>query len=196
MARGVRLYLVGSVVLVSLAGCGRGLFQAEREPWRAESRSRLPEIGRGQEKVPSWSASSRFRAPVSAGRNFRSRSQRSARGNSSFGFADGSLAAARRYLGVSRAGRCRARRRPRRRPRSHPHFQPPYANSAAGLRRPAERADFADRARALPAAGRNRSAGGAQADEPPGRSPYPGLPAYPQRERYSRPPRHPRPIRR
>src|SRR3981189_3415107 len=38
MARGGRLYLVGSVVLVSLAGCGRGFFQsAEREPWRAEA---------------------------------------------------------------------------------------------------------------------------------------------------------------
>src|ERR1700742_4826832 len=38
MARGVRLYLVGSVILVSLAGCGRGFFQsAEREPWRAEA---------------------------------------------------------------------------------------------------------------------------------------------------------------
>ncbi|WGR95826.1 extensin family protein [Bradyrhizobium sp. ISRA443] len=38
MTRGVRLYLVGSLVLVSLAGCGRGLFQtAEREPWRAEA---------------------------------------------------------------------------------------------------------------------------------------------------------------
>jgi len=38
MARGVCLYLVGSVVLVSLAGCGRGFFQsAEREPWRAEA---------------------------------------------------------------------------------------------------------------------------------------------------------------
>jgi len=38
MVRGVRLYLVGSVVLVSLAGCGRGFFQsAEREPWRAEA---------------------------------------------------------------------------------------------------------------------------------------------------------------
>jgi hypothetical protein len=31
------LYLVGSLVLVSLAGCGRGFFQAEREPWRAEA---------------------------------------------------------------------------------------------------------------------------------------------------------------
>src|SRR5258708_641666 len=37
MARGVCLYLVGSVVLVSLAGCGHGFFQAEREPWRAEA---------------------------------------------------------------------------------------------------------------------------------------------------------------
>ena len=38
MTRGVRLYLVGSFVLVSLAGCGRGLFQTEeREPWRAEA---------------------------------------------------------------------------------------------------------------------------------------------------------------
>src|ERR1700761_6683202 len=38
MARGVRLCLVGSIVLVSLAGCGRGFFQfAEREPWRAEA---------------------------------------------------------------------------------------------------------------------------------------------------------------
>src|SRR6476619_7508586 len=38
MTRGVRLYLVGSFVLVSLAGCGRGFFQfAEREPWRDEA---------------------------------------------------------------------------------------------------------------------------------------------------------------
>src|SRR4051812_29107590 len=36
MTRGVCLYLVGSIVLVSLAGCGRGFFQ-EREPWRAEA---------------------------------------------------------------------------------------------------------------------------------------------------------------
>jgi hypothetical protein len=38
MTRGVRLYFVGSFVLVSLAGCGRGIFQsAERESWRAEA---------------------------------------------------------------------------------------------------------------------------------------------------------------
>src|ERR1700733_6810126 len=38
MTHGVRWYLVGSLVLVSLTGCGRGFFQtAEREPWRAEA---------------------------------------------------------------------------------------------------------------------------------------------------------------
>jgi hypothetical protein len=38
MTRGVRLYLVGSLVLVSLAGCSRGLFWSEeREPWRTEA---------------------------------------------------------------------------------------------------------------------------------------------------------------
>src|ERR1700728_5347485 len=38
MTRGVRLYLVGSFVLVSLVGCGRGFFfPEEREPWRAEA---------------------------------------------------------------------------------------------------------------------------------------------------------------
>ncbi len=31
------MYLVGSFVLVSLVGCGRGFFTAEREPWRAEA---------------------------------------------------------------------------------------------------------------------------------------------------------------
>ncbi len=36
MRRGVRWYLVGSLVLVALAGCGR-LFFAEREPWRREA---------------------------------------------------------------------------------------------------------------------------------------------------------------
>jgi Extensin-like protein C-terminus len=36
MARGVRWYLVGSFVLVSLAGCGRFFFE-EREPWRTEA---------------------------------------------------------------------------------------------------------------------------------------------------------------
>src|SRR6202008_3399301 len=36
MAHGVRWYLVGSFVLVSLAGCSRFFFE-EREPWRTEA---------------------------------------------------------------------------------------------------------------------------------------------------------------
>jgi hypothetical protein len=38
MPVGVRWYLIGSVALVALAGCGRSYFQyAEREPWRREA---------------------------------------------------------------------------------------------------------------------------------------------------------------
>lgn len=51
MTRGVRLYLVGSIVLVSLAGCGRGLFQAEREPWRAEAEAACLKSGAVKESA-------------------------------------------------------------------------------------------------------------------------------------------------
>ncbi len=37
MARRVGFVCVGSLVLVALAGCGRGFMTAEREPWRAEA---------------------------------------------------------------------------------------------------------------------------------------------------------------
>jgi hypothetical protein len=37
MSCGVRWYLVGSLVLVALAGCGRGFMFAEREPWRRDA---------------------------------------------------------------------------------------------------------------------------------------------------------------
>ena len=52
MTRGVRLYLVGSVVLVALSGCGRGFFQsAEREPWRAEAEIACLKSGTVKESV-------------------------------------------------------------------------------------------------------------------------------------------------
>jgi hypothetical protein len=51
MTRGVRLYLVGSIVLVSLAGCGRGLFQADREPWRAEAEAACLKSGAVKESA-------------------------------------------------------------------------------------------------------------------------------------------------
>src|SRR6478609_59439 len=38
MSRGVRWFLIGSAALVTLAGCGRGIFNyAEREPWRHDA---------------------------------------------------------------------------------------------------------------------------------------------------------------
>jgi hypothetical protein len=37
MARRIILCVVGFLALVSLVGCGRGFFTAEREPWRAEA---------------------------------------------------------------------------------------------------------------------------------------------------------------
>lgn len=37
MSGGVRWYLVGCLVLASLAGCGRGFMFAEREPWRHDA---------------------------------------------------------------------------------------------------------------------------------------------------------------
>jgi hypothetical protein len=52
MTRRVALYLVGSVVLVSLAGCGRGFFQtAEREPWRAEAEAACLKSGEVRENA-------------------------------------------------------------------------------------------------------------------------------------------------
>src|SRR3954464_8919306 len=51
MTRGVRLYLVGSIVLVTLAGCGRGFFQAEREPWRAEAEAACLKSGAVKESA-------------------------------------------------------------------------------------------------------------------------------------------------
>ena len=45
MTRRVSLYLVGSLVLVSLAGCGRGFFTAEREAWRAEAEAACMKSG-------------------------------------------------------------------------------------------------------------------------------------------------------
>ncbi len=48
----VALYFVGSLVLVSLAGCGRGFFQtAEREPWRVEAEAACLKSGEVRESA-------------------------------------------------------------------------------------------------------------------------------------------------
>src|SRR6478752_6253746 len=52
MLRAYRLYLVGSLALVTLAGCGRGWLQfAEREPWRAEAERTCLKSGTVREGV-------------------------------------------------------------------------------------------------------------------------------------------------
>jgi hypothetical protein len=51
MTRRVSWYLVGSLVLVSLAGCGRGFFTAEREPWRAEAEAACIKSGAVKESA-------------------------------------------------------------------------------------------------------------------------------------------------
>ncbi|TAK49053.1 MAG: extensin family protein [Xanthobacteraceae bacterium] len=50
MTRGARLFVVGSVALVTLAGCGRGWF-AEREPWRREAEEACLKSGMVREGV-------------------------------------------------------------------------------------------------------------------------------------------------
>lgn len=51
MTRRVSWYLLGSLVLVSLAGCGRGFFTAEREPWRAEAEAACLKSGAVKESA-------------------------------------------------------------------------------------------------------------------------------------------------
>ena len=51
MTRRVPWYLVGSLVLATLAGCGRGFFTAEREPWRAEAEASCMKSGSVKESA-------------------------------------------------------------------------------------------------------------------------------------------------
>ena len=190
MARGVRLYLVGSVVLVSLAGCGRGFFQAEREPWRAEAELACLKSGAVKEG-PELVRIDPISGPGACGAQFPLKVAAIGEGNSSFGFADESLRPPGDISGQPRWPMSRAPA-PAPPPSQSPYSQPPYANSAPGYGAPpsgpisltapgvAPQQDEID----LPAEGR---------PEPPGRSPYPGLPAYPQRERYSAPASSPAP---
>jgi hypothetical protein len=91
MTRGIRLYLVGSVVLVSLAGCGRGLFQtAEREPWRAEAEVACLKSGTVKEGADLVRINP-ISGPGVCGAEFPLKVAALGEANSSFGFADESL---------------------------------------------------------------------------------------------------------
>jgi len=90
MTRGVRLYLVGSFVLVSLAGCGHGFFQAEREPWRAEAEIACLKSGAVKESLEVVRIEP-ISGPGACGADYPLRVAAFGEGSSSFGFADEDL---------------------------------------------------------------------------------------------------------
>ncbi|WFU43080.1 extensin family protein [Bradyrhizobium sp. CB82] len=90
MTRGVRLYLVGSIVLVSLAGCGRGFFQAEREPWRAEAEAACLKSGAVKESAEIVRIDP-ISGPGACGAEFPLKVAAIGEASSSFGFADEEL---------------------------------------------------------------------------------------------------------
>lgn len=90
MTRGVRLYLVGSIVLVSLAGCGRGWFQAEREPWRAEAEAACLKSGAVKESADIVRIEP-ISGPGMCGAEFPLKVAAIGEGTSSYGFADEEL---------------------------------------------------------------------------------------------------------
>jgi extensin-like protein len=88
MTRGVRLYLVGSFVLVSMAGCGRGFFQsAEREPWRAEAEIACLKSGAVKE-TPDLVRVSPISGPGVCGAEFPLKVAALGESSGTFGFAD------------------------------------------------------------------------------------------------------------
>ena len=90
MTRGVCLYLVGSFVLVSLVGCGRGFFSAEREPWRAEAEIACLKSGTVKEG-PDLVRIEPISGPGMCGADYPLKVAALGESTSSFGFADDNL---------------------------------------------------------------------------------------------------------
>jgi hypothetical protein len=181
MTRGVRLYLVGSFVLVSLAGCGRGLFQTqEREPWRAEAEIACLKSGAVKENAELVRIDP-ISGPGVCGAEFPLKVAALGESNGSIGFADddlrppGNIGNQPRWP-ISQPPPPQASRYP-----VYPARQPGYAAPSSGpisLTAPnvAPQEDEID----LPAEGEPPS-------QQPGVRPYPDAQAYPPRERYSAP---------
>src|SRR6201998_2998746 len=90
MTRGVCLYLVGSFVLVSLVGCGRGFFSEEREPWRAEAEIACLKSGAVRESAELVRIDP-ISGPGVCGAEFPLKVAALGESSSSFGFADEDL---------------------------------------------------------------------------------------------------------
>jgi hypothetical protein len=175
MTRGVRLYLVGSFVLVSLAGCGRGFFQsAEREPWRAEAEVACLKSGAVKE-TPELVRIDPISGPGACGAQFPLKVAALGEGVASFGFADelrppGSIGNAPRWP-VSPAP---------------PPSQAPYSDQA--LRQPGYGAPSnGPISLSAPGVASQQDEIDLPAEGTPGQPAYRGAPAYPPRDRYSTP---------
>ena len=90
MTRGVCLCLVGSFVLVSLVGCGRGFFTEEREPWRAEAEIACLKSGEVREG-PDLIRIDPISGPGACGAEFPLKVTALGESSASFGFADDDL---------------------------------------------------------------------------------------------------------
>src|SRR3954453_21194827 len=128
MTRGVRLYLVGSFVLVSLVGCGRGMFQsAEREPWRAEAEIACLKSGAVRETADLVRINP-ISGPGVCGAEFPLKVAALGESNSSIGFADETL---RPPGGISNGGpqRWPVQQQPQLQPQSMARASSNYPNS-------------------------------------------------------------------
>jgi hypothetical protein len=201
MTRGVRLYLVGSFVLVSLAGCGRGFFQsAEREPWRAEAEIACLKSGAVKESAELVRIEP-IAGPGVCGAQYPLKVAALGENISSFGFADESL---RPPASIGNQPRWPITRAPAAAPSqgnyqgSYPgNYQGSYpGNSSGGYQAPAPRPP----SYAVPSNGRPISLAapgiGTQEDDvdlPPDGMPasrdggYVAAPSYPSRDRYTPP---------
>jgi hypothetical protein len=185
MTRGVRLYLVGSFVLVSLAGCGRGFFQfAEREPWRAEAEIACLKSGAVKENAELVRINP-ISGPGVCGAEYPLKVAALGESTGTFGFADDSL---RPPASIGNQPRWPMSQPPYAAPQpsSYPDAatrQPGYGAPSSGpisLTAPGVTPPQEDEI-GLPPEG---TPGWSQ---PGARSPYVGTQAYPQRERYSAP---------
>lgn len=180
------MYLVGSFVLVSLAGCGRGFFSAEREPWRAEAEVACLKSGAVKESLEIVRVEP-ISGPGVCGAQYPLKVAALGESSSSFGFADEQL---RPPASIGNQPRWPVQRQQAAPPPTYSNSYPAntYSNGAApqpgygapqsgpiSLAAPgvAQQGDDID----LP------SEGTPDYRQPAGRSPYMGAPSYPARER-------------
>jgi len=178
MTRGVRLYLVGSFVLVSLAGCGRGFFQSEeREPWRAEAEIACLKSGAVKENADLVRINP-ISGPGICGAEFPLKVAAFGESSSSYGFADDDLRPPGNVGNQPRWPISPAPPQPPRYP-DNTMRQPGYgagSNGPISLSAPGVAPEQGEIE--LPPEGMPESA------EQGAREPY-GAPAYPPRDRYS-----------